>query len=151
MLTNFQNSFTDRFMRKFATKCWLSHHILPVLLHYLIKYQCSKIAMLKTSVWSKLSWKTRPLKIAVKIPYSDFYWNKRMHVYKIVNTRKTAVEAYSSLNWPPKPHSTFMNNYRNVVGSFVASAVYIGITQHAVLSTAVRTSNPRRDSIANSE
>jgi len=50
MLTDFHNSLTVRFNGKFPAKLsnQLSHHSLKVLLHYLVKCQCSKIVMLKT-------------------------------------------------------------------------------------------------------
>jgi len=45
MLTDFQNSFTDRFSSKYATKVSLtvpSHHTLNLLLQYLVKDQRRK-------------------------------------------------------------------------------------------------------------
>jgi len=43
MLIDFQNSFIDRFITKFATKPSLTiPPTLNVSLHYLVKYQCSK-------------------------------------------------------------------------------------------------------------
>jgi len=37
ILTDYQNFFTVEFGNKFATKCYIVHHTLPVLLHYLAK------------------------------------------------------------------------------------------------------------------
>jgi len=42
MLTDFQNSFTDRFSGEFATNGYVFHHTLNMSLDYLVKYQCSK-------------------------------------------------------------------------------------------------------------
>jgi len=43
MLTDFQNSFTDRFIDEYATKTsLLSYHTLNVSLHYLVKHQYRK-------------------------------------------------------------------------------------------------------------
>jgi len=43
MLTDFQNSFAGRLGGKFATNhISIFHHTLPMSLHYLVKYLCSK-------------------------------------------------------------------------------------------------------------
>jgi len=60
MFTDFQHSFIDRFISKFATKHLLiiPPHTLVVLLHYLVKYQSSKNCHPQDlSLWSKLSCK----------------------------------------------------------------------------------------------
>ena len=53
--------------------CNKIRHILIVLLHYLVRYQCSKIAVLKTWVYeASCHAKLSHLKQLLKIPYSDF-------------------------------------------------------------------------------
>jgi len=43
MLTDFQNSFTGRLSGEFvANHIQTSHHTLTMLLHYIVKYLCSK-------------------------------------------------------------------------------------------------------------
>jgi len=67
MLTDFQNSLTDRFVSKLATKLSLT---IPPHLNCVTTLPC-EISVFKNchaqdlSVWSKLSWKTQPLKTAV--------------------------------------------------------------------------------------
>jgi len=74
MLTDFQNSFTDRLISKFATKSSLT---IPPYLKCVTTVAC-EISVLKNShaqylsLWSKLSRKTQPLQTVVKIPYSHF-------------------------------------------------------------------------------
>jgi len=68
MLTDFQNSFTDRFTSKFATKSLLT---IPPHLNCVTTLPC-KISVIKNcsaqelSVSSKLSCKSQPLKTVVK-------------------------------------------------------------------------------------
>jgi len=45
-VNRFSNSFAGRLSGKFATK-YFKYHTLNMSLHYLVKYLCSKIAMLK--------------------------------------------------------------------------------------------------------
>jgi len=74
MLTDFQNSFTDRLTSKFATKSSLT---IPPHLKCVTTLPC-ELSVLKNShaqdlsLWSKLSCKTQPLKTVVKISYSHF-------------------------------------------------------------------------------
>jgi len=74
MLTDFQNSFTDILISKFATKSSLS---IPPHLKCVTTLRC-EISVLNNSyaqdlsLWSKLSCKTQPLQTVVKIPYSHF-------------------------------------------------------------------------------
>jgi len=59
MLTNFQNSFTDRLAGKFATNSYLkSHHTLNMSLHYLVKCEFQKTGInLKYVLWLMINYK----------------------------------------------------------------------------------------------
>jgi len=69
MLTDFQNSFTDRFNSKFATKPLL---IIPLHLNYVTTVPCEiskfkKLPCSRPESMSKLSRKTQPPRTVVKI------------------------------------------------------------------------------------
>jgi len=49
MLTDFRNFTTDSLVNLQQNLHYLFHHTLILMLHYLVKYQCLKIAMLK--IW----------------------------------------------------------------------------------------------------